>query len=318
MGSIDKTNEQLTIELAEMQKRITRLEASEAEHKRLREVLLQAESRLSSIFSSMTDLVFVLDSRGRFTSYHGATEELYVSPERFIGRKCSQVMPPHLSKLIAAALRKNRKGETAEFEYRLEIGGETKHYSARLSPIFLRGEFAGSVAVSRDITKRKKADEERRLMEQKLHLSSRLVSISRMAAGIALEINNPLTGVISSSQLLLQKNIPEDIKKSIETIHESTQRAVGIINRLLVFSRQHEPERAYVNINEVVETTLALCAFTLRADNIEVTRVLAPDLPRTMVDAAQLQEVFLNLIANAETERVGGRIRISFADNVRI
>jgi PAS domain S-box-containing protein len=330
MEDADETNEQLTSELVELRQRITRLEASETEHKRLIEVLLEAESRLSSIFSSMTDLVFVLDSRGRFTSYHGTTGELYMPPQRFVGRKYSQVMPPHLNKLIAGALRKNRKGETAEFEYRLEVSGETKYYSARLSPIFLRGEFAGSVAVARDITGRKRAEEERRLMEQKLHLSSRLASIGQMASGIALEINNPLTGVIGSSQLLLQKDIPEDIKRSIETIHDSAQRAVGIINRLLVFARQHKPERAYININEVVETTLALRAYALRTGNIEVTRILVPDLPRTMADAAQLQEVFLNIILNAETgmklargrgsltvktERVGKTIRISFADD---
>ena len=89
MEDADKTYEQLTSEPAELRQRITRLEASEAEHKRLIEVLLEAESRLSSIFSSMTDLVFVLDSRGRFTSYHGAPGELYAPPQRFVGRKYS-------------------------------------------------------------------------------------------------------------------------------------------------------------------------------------------------------------------------------------
>jgi len=123
-----------------------------------------------------------------------------------------------------------------------------------------------------------------------------------MAAGVAHEINNPLTGVNGFSQLLMRKNIPDDIKDSLKVINDGARRVADVVNRLLTFARRHEPERGYVDINEIIEATLALRAYEMETANIKVTARLAPDLPRTMADSGQLQQLFLNIIINAETE----------------
>ncbi|MCJ7667010.1 MAG: PAS domain S-box protein, partial [Anaerolineae bacterium] len=130
------------------------------ERKRAEEALRESESRLRSILSSMVDLVFVFNKEGRFIFYHcPSLDLLYMPPEKFMGKKHSEIMPPYVDKLFAKAFNKNKKGEVAEYEYWLEIGGETKWYSVKLSPMLLDDEFAGSVAVIRDITERKRAEE---------------------------------------------------------------------------------------------------------------------------------------------------------------
>ena len=151
-----------------------------------------------------------------------------------------------------------------------------------------------------------------------------------MASGIAHEINNPLTGVIGYAQLLMGRDIPGDIKNDVKAIHDGAQRVAGIVKRLLTFARQQKPQRDYVSINELIETTLAFRTYELETNNIKVSTYFAPELPATIADGAQLQQVFLNLIVNAETEMklahgkgklsirteaIDNTVRISFKDN---
>ena len=129
--------------------------------------LKQAESRLQSILSSIADLVFVLDDQGRFVSYHGTSQELYVNPDTFIGKKYSDVMPPYFTELAAAAIEKNRAGETAAFDYSLEVPSGLQYYSMHISPIIIDGNYTGSVSVARNITDRKRSEEALRASEEK-------------------------------------------------------------------------------------------------------------------------------------------------------
>jgi CheY-like chemotaxis protein len=140
-------------------------------------------------------------------------------------------------------------------------------------------------------------------MELKAQITSRLASVGEMAAGVAHEINNPLTGITGYAQLLMDReDVPPDIRQDLKAINEGAQRVAGIVQRLLAFSRQTKPERKLVDINELVESTLVLRAYHLRVNNIEVITKLAPDLLETVVDPGQIQQVLLNLIVNAETE----------------
>jgi len=138
-------------------------------------------------------------------------------------------------------------------------------------------------------TDRKRAEAEKSEMEQKAQLTSRLASVGEMAAGIAHEINNPLTGVVGFSELLLKKDLPEDIKKEVSIIYDGAQRVASITSRMITFARQHKPERISVNINDIIETTLAMRAYEMESSNIKVTTRLASDIPLTFTDASQLQ-----------------------------
>lgn len=165
-----------------------------------------------------------------------------------------------------------------------------------------QGESKSVVVQVTDITERRRMERERIEIQQKAYTSSRLASIGEMASGIAHEINNPLTSVIGFSQLLVERKIPEDIRNNIEMINKGAQRVADIVRRLLTFARQKKPKRGEVDVNALMEDTIALRRYELETNNIEININLDPNLPATMADANQLQQVFLNIIINAETE----------------
>ncbi len=186
------------------------------------------------------------------------------------------------------------------------------------------------VEVETAAAERKKAEVERQELERRVQVIDRLASIGEMASGIAHEINNPLTGVVGFSELLMTKDLPEDLRKDVEIIHDGAKRVAGIVKRLLTFARQYKPERIYTDINEIIESTLTLKKYSLKTGNIEVNTLLDAELPWTMADRGQLQQVFMNIIANAETEmkqargrgkliirteQIGNTIRLSFKDD---
>lgn len=149
---------------------------------------------------------------------------------------------------------------------------------------------------------RKRAEERERQLQLQLNLSNRLASLGVMAAGVAHEINNPLASVIGFAQLLMQKDIPEDTREVVKIVNDSAQQVADIIKSLHTFALQQKLDRTYINVNEIIQATLAMRTYPMEAGNIRVTTQLAPRLPQIMADDGQLQQVFLNLILNAETE----------------
>jgi PAS domain S-box-containing protein len=159
MGDKDKSKKQLLEELIAVRQRIADLE--KLEKKRVQKSLKETQIRLEGILSSMVDLVFALDKEGRFIFYHAPKiEDLYISPELFIGKEHSEVLPPHMIDQFENAFKMNKAGKTVEYEYWMELRGDKKWFFAKLSPLFLEGKFEGSLAVIRDITERKYTQQE--------------------------------------------------------------------------------------------------------------------------------------------------------------
>jgi signal transduction histidine kinase len=158
--------------------------------------------------------------------------------------------------------------------------------------IELGGKPAGLVSCV-DITEQKRQRERQMIID-------RLASIGELAAGTAHELNNPLTSVIGFSQLLLEKDIPYDIREDLDLIYNEAQRAADVVKNLLTFARKHEPMKQLNQLNNIIEDVLRLRAHEQKVDNIEVKRQLAPALPEIMVDYFHMQQVFLNIIINAE------------------
>ena len=152
---------------------------------------------------------------------------------------------------------------------------------------------------------RKQAEEREKRLQQELILNGRLASIGRMASGMAHEMNNPLTGVIGFAQLLMKKDIPDDVRRDLQMIHSEAQRAAKVVEGLLTFARRRKSVREYIDINEIISGVVELRSYEMRVNNIQVVSQLVPDLPRTVADAAQIQQVFLNIILNAEKEMIG-------------
>jgi len=144
--------------------------------------------------------------------------------------------------------------------------------------------------------------------------AAKLSAVGQLVAGIAHEMNNPLTSVIGYAQLLQETVTDPEIKQDLARIHQDAQRSARIVRNLLTFSRQHHAQRQYASPNEALKRTLALRSFQFKMDGIEVDLDLDPNLPNTMFDVYQLQQVFLNVMNNAHDAMLrthgGGRLSI--------
>jgi PAS domain S-box-containing protein len=151
----------------------------------------------------------------------------------------------------------------------------------------------GHVIVVRDLT------EERRMAEQ-LRQSEKLAAIGELVAGVAHEVNNPLTGISAFAQLLLEDNLSGEQKESVSLMKREADRAVSVIRDLLAFARKTGPRSVIVDINDLLEQTLRLRAYGMRSAGVALETHLDPGLARVRGDDRQLQQVLLNLIVNAE------------------
>jgi two-component system NtrC family sensor kinase len=179
-------------------------------------------------------------------------------------------------------------------------------------------------------TELEKAVEILRATQTQLIQSEKLAAVGQFVAGVAHELNNPLTAVIGFSDLLVHTTDDVAIRPHLDRIAKSAQRCHKIVQNLLSFARQHPPEREPLAVNGAIDDVLELMAYDLRTSNIQVVRGLEEGLPMILADRHQLQQVFSHVISNARqavqavrtdgkltvrTRRAGDRVRIEFTDN---
>lgn len=141
--------------------------------------------------------------------------------------------------------------------------------------------------------------------QQAMYLTNRLASVGEMASGVAHELNNPLAGIVALAECLVSEpDLPDDLKEDIAMISDEAQRTARIVRHLLSFARKQVPEVKQTDLNEVLDSALRLREYEQRTNSIEVERRLDPDLPTVDVDPHQMQQVFLNIILNAESSMI--------------
>jgi two-component system NtrC family sensor kinase len=171
--------------------------------------------------------------------------------------------------------------------------------------------------------------ERKRLQEQVIR-SDKLAAIGTMVSGVAHEVINPLTGAIGRAELLLRGPLENELRSDVEVIRSEIHRAITTLRDLLYFARAYKPEKSSVSVNAIAESAVALRAYPLRVSGIEVDVDLEPSLPNVSADPHQLQQVFLNILVNAEqamtaahgrgrlhlkTRHEGDAVRITIADD---
>ena len=294
------------------------------ENARLYHDAVSARENLEAWLNGIDDIIIISDNNNRIEFSNRAAE-------RNLGLRSGDLYPSGLAEGEPLSPTSNHAGMSSEPSVsRYNINFSDRELDAVIAPLSNADGSLSMISVFRDITESKKAEEEKRELERKARVTDRLASVGEMASGVAHEINNPLTGVVGFSELLMQRELPEDIREEVRIIHDGSKRVADIVKRLLSFARQQKPVRTRTDINEIVENTLALRKYSLETGNIEVITSLDPDLPWTVADIGQLQQVFMNIIVNAEaemkkahgrgkltvkTEQADDLIRISFRDD---
>jgi len=303
------------------------------ERKQMTKALRESQEFSNSLLENSPNPIFVLNPDTSIRYVNPAFEKLTgFKLDEIVGKKAPY--PWWLkeeSKAMTISIRKAMVsgGKRSEKVFRKKDG---EHFCVALNsaPVVYRKKLLYFLISWLDITDRKRAEEEKVELEQKAHLASRLASVGEMASGIAHEINNPLTAVIGFAQLLMDTDLPEEIKEDLVIIHKEAQRAAGVARNLLTFARKHAPSKQPTGVNSIIEGVLALRAYEQNVSNIQISTKLAPELPEVMADYSQLQQVFINLILNAEsamleannggtltitTQRFNHSVRASFADD---
>ncbi len=273
----------------------------------------QSEARYRDLFKNAYDLIFMLDRDLRVTSINNVGQELMgYSQSEFKGMSLADLCTPESwdsARLSIAELLAGRRVPPFELAWMTRDGEHLYlEVSARPMPMPNGAAPSGLHCIARNLT-------ERRRLEEQLVQSEKLSAIGQLVAGVAHELNNPLTSISGYAQLLMRdKSMGEDSQQDVHQIYTQAERAARIVRNLLIFAREHRPERVAVNLNEVLRATLSLQAYQLRVDNIKVVTHFDPHLPVTIADPNQLQQVFLNLIGNAHQAmaetRAGGTLTL--------
>jgi two-component system, NtrC family, sensor kinase len=150
--------------------------------------------------------------------------------------------------------------------------------------------------------------EERKIADH-LGRTEKLAAIGELVAGVAHELNNPLTGISTFAQLLLEDNLQGEQFESVSLIKREADRAIGVIRDLLLFARKTDARDVPVDINTIVKHTVRLRALASRSGGIEVHMRLDESNPRARGDEQKLQQVLLNLLVNAESAMEGTQLR---------
>ncbi len=141
---------------------------------------------------------------------------------------------------------------------------------------------------------------DRRYLEQQLQQAEKLSTLGQLISGVAHELNNPLSVINGYAQLLtMRPSVDEKIRADLLKIQHESERASKIVHNFLSFARKYPMEKAYVQLNDLIEATLELLDYDLRASGIRIERELSKNLPKVFADPNQMEQVFLNIINNA-------------------
>ncbi len=312
--------------LTQIVERVAKQAATERKLAETEAQLQESQIKLAGVVSSITDGMIMVNEEFNIIWANEVAENSFGS--ELVGKKCYTAYhdrdcvcdPCWVAETFIDGQVRNHETEAIVSDGTCKTFWSTTSVAARHPD----GKPKMVVEVTRDITDRKN-------MEQQVLLSGRLAAVGQLAAGVAHELNNPLAAIQGYAQFLARKTELDDaIKDDVEIIYKEALRATKITANLLSFTHKHDPKRNMASINEIIENSLELQIYNMKINNIEVEMNLSEDLPETMADSHQLQQVFVNLINNAEqaiteangkgkltieTRQVGNIIRVTITDN---
>jgi two-component system cell cycle sensor histidine kinase/response regulator CckA len=297
------------------------LEKIEAEREKRRAVMaLQRSEDLYRLLAENTgDLICMLDLEGNYVYISPSYQEvLGYSPEELLGSNAFSLLHPDDQEAAKAGFREaltSKKKRTAEFRFR-HRNGEWRIFEAVGNMVFdWRGNPQRAVIVSRDITERKRVEEELRQSEEQLRQSQKLEAVGQLAGGVAHDFNNLLTVITGYSDLTLRRLNPDDpLQRHVIEIKKAGERAASLTRQLLAFSRKQVLQPKVLELNAVVADMNKMLR-RLIGEDIDLTTVLDPTLGQVKADPGQIEQVLMNLAVNArDAMPEGGKLTIETAN----
>jgi two-component system, NtrC family, sensor kinase len=267
-----------------------------------------------NILESLDDGLLVVDLNDRVVRWNSALASLYgVSHDEANGRALEEVFDAQFVEAIRAARRDTPAGATLSripLDARGFKTGDTLIVNAAVIPLRKADEAGdapvGTIVIVEDVTARVQ-------LEEQLRISEKMASIGLLAAGVAHEVNTPLTGISSFTQMLLEGADPQDPRtRLLEKIERQTFRAAKIVNGLLTLSRPASADRSLIDLNIIITDVLALLEHQFETHRIRVRRDLEEVPAMVLGQEHKLQQVFLNLFLNArDAMPKGGWLSVS-------
>jgi nitrogen fixation negative regulator NifL len=265
---------------------------------------LQARDDLFRLLlENALDIITILDADGtiRYES-PSVLRILGYEPHELEGRSAFEFMPAEDVQRAIAVLDRLRSapGRTGTLEFRFRHkDGSWRTLEAMGRNMLDHPMLAGFLVNSRDITERRRIEDELASQRGARIQSEKLADMGTLLAGVAHELNNPLTVVTGYSSILRETLGDGPFRERLDRIVNAAERCVRIVRNFLALARQHPPERQRVRPNQIVREAVELLAYPLRVDNVEVRLELADDLPALWADPHQLHQVIVNFITNA-------------------
>jgi PAS domain S-box-containing protein len=292
------------------------------ERKKAEEALRESEKKYRTLVTQSPDGIFIVDLQGTFLAVNKAMcESLKYSEEEFLSMKIWDIVPGKYVDLHKKRLSDILRGETPNeaAEYVVRGKDEKMHYIEILSsPYFRENEVIGLQGIARDITERKRAEEERETMLAQLIQAQKMESIGTLAGGVAHDFNNLLTTIQGYAQLAMMSLKESDpFYENFKEIQQASVRAAKLTRQLLLFSRQQPMDLHSITLNETVDNLMKMLQ-RLIGEDITVQTDLDPNLWTNMADPGNMEQVIMNLAVNARDAMPEGKKITIKTENVDI
>ncbi len=261
--------------------------------------LKKSEEHLRKVFYAADDAIMTTDREGRITLWSESSERMFgYGKDQIVGKDLNTLHSPKMNPDLVKQMQESaeRKGRwQGEITYSNSKGHSFDGWCVMTTLTEETGEIIGYLGVVRDVTEKKQ-------MEMQLIQADKMASLGELAAGVAHEINNPLSGIISNAEFL-QEGIPaesEEQQEEIQEIVDNSQRIKTIVQDLLNFSRQRDSKTyTTLDISSVITSSLNLTEHQIQLDRIKVVKEIGEALPPVRGSFNQIEQVFINLLSNA-------------------